>query len=399
MSAKFIGLWRSCSFFLVACAIAARAAAQPIPEERSEPATSEEGDDSLATGDCLLSIDAGRRDRDDGRREYYGALSLTSPWGGCSGTPRAPDREAATESPGLWDTPASWESPPDLARDLTTPATRAKTQDELPTNPPSFAGRVYVVSPRLARDVVAAAWRAAGLSQAELRLGAAAERARWSALLPELRLRGARGFDESARVDYEGDSAEDTRLTGSADLELEARLTWHLSELVFSGREPSIERLQNALIKERRDVARVTLSALVRWQRAQTRLASPSDTPESMADAMLDAAEAEIELSVLTDGWFSAKRVRGAPWMAAREGADRAESRLPPPPSDERSGAVRPSRGASEAARPAGASSPSTEAFPRVPSREAGAAPDPGEAASPGVNVPRNVVRDPKHAE
>jgi hypothetical protein len=398
MSATFMGLWRMCSFLLVV-ALAGRVAAQAIPQERSETDTSQADDESLASGDCLLSIDGGRRDGDDGRREYYGALSFTSPWGGCSETPRAPARDDAAERPVVRETSSAWEAPPDLALTLTKPASRAKTLDEARAEPPSSEGRVYVVSPRLARDVVAAAWRAAGLSQAALRLGAAADRARWSALLPELRLRGARGFDESARVDYEGDSAEDTRLTGSADVEVEARLTWHLSEVVFSGREPSIERLQHALIKERRDVARATLAALVRWQRAQTRLAAPNDSSESVADAMLDAAEAEIELSVLTDGWFSAKRVRGAPWMAAHEGGARAESRATPVASAEASGAVRPSRGGGEARLPGGSASPSTQASPRVLPREPEAGPDPGEAAAPGVNVPRNVVRDPKHAE
>ncbi len=385
--------------------LASRGSAQSLPEAWTEDEPSW-GDDALVSGDCLLTLDAGRRERDDGRREYYGALAFTSPWGGCVGARDASARNAPSSDAWGRNSEQISTSPQadggdyrrEMARDLVAPS-RAKELDVAEEGPPP-EGRVYVVSPRLARDAVAAAWRAAGLSQATLRLDEAESRARWSAALPELRLRAARGFDESARVDYDGEAAGDTRFTGSADLDLEARLTWRLSELVFSGREPSIERLRSSLVKDRRDVARATLGALMRWQRAQTRLTSRSAEPEELADAMLDAAEAEMELSVLTDGWFTSKRVRGAPWMVAHVlQADGASSSVRPV-------ASAPGPGAPPSAPGPRQSVPSAQPSPRgeepggpLSPRDPAVRTNPGEAPAPGVNVPRNVVRDSKHAE
>ncbi len=406
---------------LMFVALQARAQAAPEVDDGVEP--------SSDFGNCLLHVEGARREHTDGL-EYYGGVAFTSPFGGCAGESQAVSAPDADEPwrPNEPDSVGELDAP---LRPLAGKAPRSApgllgasndgvsndgasndwvTNDGASTDAAGEVGeragpRLYVVSPRLARDVVAAALRASGLSAEGSRLAAAAARARWSAALPELRLRGARGFDESARVDYEGEDAGETRVTGSADLDLEVRLTWRFSELLFSGKEPSLFRMQQTLVKERRDVARVALAALLRWQRAENAVLASDATPEERAAAALLATEAELELSVLTDGWFSSEHVRGAPWPLAAPPA-RAGSRdeaaairpssdpVASAPSGAGRGAAAPPRGPSEAKGSLVAAPQSGSAAPAE-----ARAPGPSEAQPPGVNVPRDVGRDAKQTD
>lgn len=379
---------------LFAALVAAPARAEPEPSLAEEPVVAPVS----RARDCTLGVEAGRKTHDTGRLEYYGGLLFTSPLGGCTGRSTEKPAESSDELPqgaavleghyrelrtGDEQTEASAR-----ALGLTDPASDDATRDERARK------RTFVVSPRLARDVVAAALRAAGLVRARSALDGAAARARWSALLPELRLRGARGFDETARVDYDAGTAGETRMTGRADLDLEARLTWRFSEVLFAGQEPSLLRMQHSLLEERRDVAKIVLAALVRFQRAQNAVIDAADSPEERTEAELLAAEAELELSVLTDGWFSARHVRGAPWPLWDDRAEAGQVSEP---------AARPSRepAAAPAAGAPGGSRGAPRAFPRSSSNAAAAASgtDPGEGPAPGVNVPRDVGRDAKQTD
>jgi hypothetical protein len=166
------------------------------------------------------------------------------------------------------------------------------------------------LTPAIARRAVQAALRAARLPESGRRLDALQSRAKSSAFLPELRLRGARTTDESLRLAPTTSDPYRYTQAGGASLTFEARLTWKLDRLVFASEEIQIERLRGQRGAAARTLVREVLKALVAWQRAELRAGDPASSPEERLDARLDALEAEATLDVLTDGWFSWRMAR-----------------------------------------------------------------------------------------
>lgn len=172
------------------------------------------------------------------------------------------------------------------------------------------------LTPRLARTCVGMALKASGLGTDDTRLDSIVARARWSAILPELRLRAVRYDDERLYTDTTT-SAEDSRLrdTAGAQLSLEARLTWRLDRLLYADDEPSFERMRVDRQDARARIAAKVLEALFHWQRAWLALRfaerEPRATAQEEAELVLKVVEAEASLDVLTAGWFSA-------WRASR---------------------------------------------------------------------------------
>ena len=180
--------------------------------------------------------------------------------------------------------------------------------------------QAVAVTPRLARATVEAAWRAAGLGNDDARLDAIVSRARWSALLPETRLRAIRYDDQRL---YTESAADVNRLRDSAgaNVGLEARLTWRFDRLLYAEDEPSFERMRLERHDARARIGGRVLEALfhwhrawleVRWAQAASRDArEPSNRPSrDEAEAALRVMEAEATLDVLTNGWFTASRPR-----------------------------------------------------------------------------------------
>jgi hypothetical protein len=150
------------------------------------------------------------------------------------------------------------------------------------------------------------------------RLDAILARARWSALLPETRLRAIRYADERLYTDATGDVSR-LRDSAGANLGLEARLTWRLDRLLYSDDEPSFERMRLERHDARNRIAAKALDALFHWQRAwlelrwaqsASREAGPSagGRTRDEIEAALRVMEAEATLDVLTAGWFSSWR-------------------------------------------------------------------------------------------
>lgn len=176
----------------------------------------------------------------------------------------------------------------------------------------------------LARAAVAAAWRAAGVDASDDRLDGLSARARWSALLPEVRTRAARLFDESARIDSTSTGDPKTSDSARANLWLEARLTWRLDRLLFAGVEPAVERMRFERSDARARIAARVLKLLGAWQKAWLEAClAPADSPDAL-EAVLRFSESEASLDVMTGGWFGR-------WRATPEGA-RALPTPPPPP-------------------------------------------------------------------
>lgn len=164
-----------------------------------------------------------------------------------------------------------------------------------------------VVTPRLARTCVTAAWRTAGLGADDARLDAIVSRARWSALLPETRLRVVRFQDERLSTTDTGSDATRLYDAAGANFGLEARLTWRLDRLVYADDEPAFERMRLERHDARARIAARVLDALFHWQRAWLdlrALGGGARGTRDELDAALKLAEAESVLDVLTGGAF-----------------------------------------------------------------------------------------------
>lgn len=170
------------------------------------------------------------------------------------------------------------------------------------------------LSPRLARACVNAAWTAAGLGADDSRLDAIVSRARWSALLPEARLRAIR-YDSASLYSSLDPLGAPTyfRDTTGGNLGLEARLTWRFDRLVYADDEPSLERIRLEQRDARSRIAGKALDLLFHWQRAMldAKTLPPAQAgTRDEADVVLRIMEAEAALDVLTNGWFSAHKPR-----------------------------------------------------------------------------------------
>lgn len=176
------------------------------------------------------------------------------------------------------------------------------------------------VTPRLARSAVEAAWRAAGLGTDDSRLDSIVARARWSALLPETRLRATRYDDQRLYTETTTD-VNRLRDSAGANLSLEARLTWRFDRLVYADDEPSFERMRLERHDARSRIGGRVLEALFHWHRAWLELRyaqaasrearePPGRPSRDEVETALRVMEAEATLDVLTAGWFTASRGR-----------------------------------------------------------------------------------------
>lgn len=176
------------------------------------------------------------------------------------------------------------------------------------------------LSPKLARAAVEAGWRAASLSADDARLDAIVSRARWSAALPETRLRAVRFEDQRLSTDASLDASRLRDSTG-ANVGLEARLTWRFDRLLYADDEPAFERMRLERHDARARIAGRVLEALFHWQRGWLELHSARAAPREAheppnlpsrdeTEAVLRIAEAEATLDVLTGGWFTSARSR-----------------------------------------------------------------------------------------
>lgn len=176
------------------------------------------------------------------------------------------------------------------------------------------------VTPRLARATVEAAWRSAALGTDDSRLDGIVARARWSALLPETRLRATRYDDQRLYTETTTD-VNRLRDSAGANLGLEARLTWRFDRLLYADDEPSFERMRLERHDARSRIAGRVLEALFHWHRAWLELRyaqaasrearePPNRPSRDEVEAALRVMEAEATLDVLTGGWFTASRGR-----------------------------------------------------------------------------------------
>ena len=278
---RFGALRRAFALAIVSSGFDHPAFAEPPAEPETEP--------WVEASNRELSLSLGARvERGDTRSGVLGFATLSVPF----------DRLAA---PRLSDSPEQAAVPPAVA-----PVTPSENVELAPLISAAELSR-------LAREAVFVALRANGARVRQQELDRVASRARLSAALPELRLRGQRSDDESLRLTPSTEDPYRYSVAGGRDWLLEAQLTFRLGRLVFADEELPIERLR---IERERNAARTAAHVLARlldWHRALSLARDPALTPEATHKLALDALEAEVELDVLTGGWFGE---RAAPYHA-----------------------------------------------------------------------------------
>jgi hypothetical protein len=193
---------------------------------------------------------------------------------------------------------------------------------------------------RLARDAVAAAENARHAAEHERDLDGVAARARYSAVLPEVRLRAARSRDDSLKQQPTLDDPYRYSTVGGDGLWLEAQATFHLNRLLFADEEVAVERLRIARERVGEERAVRVARSVVRWHRALSRERSVEDAAER-GRAALERIDAEVELDVLTDGWFG-QRLRQLGLRAPRAERHAGAPRTPAAPASGPETPVRP---------------------------------------------------------
>jgi hypothetical protein len=161
------------------------------------------------------------------------------------------------------------------------------------------------VTPNMARAAITAALEHAQLDQSTSRVDRLAARARTSALLPELRLRVTRQFDDSQVLSPTEYDPDRVTATVKASLWLEARATFKLDKLVFADEEVALERMREERVEAGKKLRERVLATLFAWQKAMRTRDDPAAEPDVQMKATFEVIEAEVTLDVLTGGWFT----------------------------------------------------------------------------------------------
>ncbi len=315
-----------------AAALRPEAAAPPASNERE---SAPPAGPSTARSALRLGLRAGSS-RSRSRVDHFGVLSLEADLDGLLGAaargaqlwlaeppgPAADEKGHAAEA-------APWRGPtPGGARFRASVSGRpAPQRSRLPPGaarpvgaPPASSALRARTAPgpmqRVAQRTMAAALRLYDASHSEGELRSLADRARYAAGLPDVRLRGGTSADQSLRLaPTVSDPARYTQ-DGSKDLWFDAQLTWRLGRAVFSPEEVAVTRLRQARLRDRARIAERVARTLRQWRAAQLTLGDPLASPEQQRRALLDALEASALLDALTEGAFSLELRRGE-WARA----------------------------------------------------------------------------------
>jgi hypothetical protein len=190
-------------------------------------------------------------------------------------------------------------------------------------------------SSELARNTLRMAVLSAGLPRSNERLESIAARSRSSAVLPEVAVRGMHSTDESLRLSPALDDSYRYTQTGGAGVTLEARLTWKLDRLVFADEELGVERIRAERARSEGNLVERVARLFAVWERSRLLLENVDLLPEDQHKLDIKALEAEIELDVMTNGWFS-EQLRKLPeakqpaQSPVRAPGNRSDVRTPP---------------------------------------------------------------------
>jgi hypothetical protein len=263
-----------------------------------------------------VALRAGAAGSSDGQRAVFAWVELSVPFdrvarrsaayglsedSGAAPAPEGPEPTAEQSAPPNGATPAE-------PREPAAPAPVAPSDAAAEGGPAAqrrSAGSQQRLTPSLARRTVTRALRVARISDMRS-LDSLAARARASAALPELRLRGARSIDDSVRWSPTVADPYQTTRTGGVDWLIEARLAWRFDRLVFDDAEIQVERLRDQRREAQARLIERVLEALIAWHKARLGQRDPLLGEDELMLFVLQELEASARLDVLTRGWFSA---------------------------------------------------------------------------------------------
>lgn len=256
------------------------------------------------------------------QREIYALALLELPmvsWGSARRTPRVlssdqeqaqvrlsllEEREAGGENRPRDETPVEHHA---KARHVDPPASLdrfgKKNTDSDKAAPPQERANIQLLqlTRQLEERIRRGPHTLAGLS----RLRSLERRSRHSGLVPELRLRGVLGVDQTTSSQDVGAVVPgETTLRGARDSLIEARLTFRLDHLVYGASEAALDRRRAQLLEQMRDEQKNAIARLIDWTRATRKMNDPGLLPEEMLEAADEQRAALLELNFLTDGWF-----------------------------------------------------------------------------------------------
>ena len=251
-------------------------------------------------------------DEVDASDELRSAPRLTGPreaswW--AAWLPRLTVRAGATVAAGRreYQTVALASFPLDASRPR---AVLVADNDEAPSQPVNRTADLRIPADAEADCLAVARAKAAALAMVEPERGRSyVDRARRAAWLPELRLRVDRRLGRSESLDLPSTSTAITSPLGVDtvdDVRYEARVTWDLARLVFSGDELAAQAQTIHMAEIRRDIE-VTLNRLYFERRRLGLERLPSGTGERVPGLRreLRLREIESELDALSGGAFS----------------------------------------------------------------------------------------------
>ncbi len=203
-------------------------------------------------------------------------------------------------------------SPPRARPDLPPPPPPPR----LPVPPEAPLRLPVIVTPGAARAAVDAALRHAHLTDPDARLDELASRARRSAGLPALKLSVTRTVDDGDTLSPTSYDPYRLVMVDDVRFSMGAAATWRLDRLLFAREEIALERMRHERAAAQYQLGAHVLRLLFAWQRSRALAEDPGLPPDENLAARLKVIEAEAEVDLLTDGWFTR-------WRAANE---------PPPP-------------------------------------------------------------------
>jgi hypothetical protein len=150
-------------------------------------------------------------------------------------------------------------------------------------------------------------------------LNSLSDRARWSAWLPDVQLRGGRSTDQTLRLTTTEADPGRYQVVGGDGVRYEGQVRWSFSQLVFARDELAVARLRGTLDSEKRKRQHHAMDSLGKWFAAWMTAASETAEPSSRRKAWVTEKTLRAELDWLSRGWFSTQVPPSIDWADISE--------------------------------------------------------------------------------
>lgn len=231
------------------------------------------------------------------------------------------DAERTTTSDAVYDVmdldPTYWAEPEVAPNGTVPPEHPPVTPPNLDAPRPRPVPAPPLLNAAFVRALLNACNREFGTARADL--DDLASRARWSAWLPELQLKGGRNTDQTLRLTPTDTEPDRYQVVGGDGVRYEGQVRWSFSQLVFARDELAVARLRGALETEKRKRQQQAMEGLSKWFAAWVVLDAEGVEPQERFEAWVAESAQRAELDWLTHGWFSAQVPSAPSWADLRD--------------------------------------------------------------------------------